>query len=168
MKNLQFASAVTLLLICLTTPAVGAELPKKGECTYKAVHSAVVKTLPMEKERLEMQFEITGLVVEATEDSPLHNATMHALGELHAFKGDYSERGFARFTRPDGDLVFMTYEAQGRLGGARKVVGKLVGGTGKCAGMTGEMELAGVGGLKPPKEGAMVSMSIGRYNWTLP
>lgn len=168
MKNQRFVSAVPLLLVSLVMPAVGAELSKKGECTYKGVNNAVVKTLPMEKERLEMQFEITGLVVEGTEDSPLHNATMYALGEFHAYKSDYSERGFARFTRPDGDLVFMTYEAQGKLGGARKLVGRLVGGTGKCAGIQGEMELAGVGGLKPPKEGTLVSVSIGRYNWTLP
>src|SRR3990172_8283604 len=92
---------------------LGAEMAKEGESDYKAAMSFTYKTLPMEKERVEWQFEVFGVVVEAKDNSPLHNATFYALGELHAFKGAYEERGFVRYTRPDGDQIFSTYEAKG-------------------------------------------------------
>ena len=114
-----------------------AEMAKEGEGNYKAGMSWIPKVLPMEKERTEWQSEVFGVVVEAPENSPLFNASFYALGELHAIKGDYEEKGFVRYTRPDGDLVFMRYEAKGKFGGERKIKGTFVGGTGKCAGITG-------------------------------
>ena len=122
----------------------------------------------MEKERLEMQFKVFGVVLGAPENSPLYKASLYALSELHAFKGEYTEKGFARYTRPDGDMIFMVHEATGKLGGERKIRGTFVGGTGKCAGITGSTEFSGVGGFKPPKEGTMVSVSKGTFNWKLP
>lgn len=168
MKRLSVLLITSLWLLVPFGIACGAELDKKGEGSYRAGQSATFKTIPMEKERLEMQFEVTGVVVDAPENSPLHNATMFALGELHAVKGDYAERGFARYTRPDGDAIFMTYEAKGKLGGERKINGTFVGGTGKCAGITGSAEFNGIHGLKPPKEGAIVSMSVGKFSWSIP
>lgn len=162
---------IGIILICLIIPlrfVDGADLVKQGEGNYKAGMSWTAKAIPMEKERVEMQFDVTGVVLEAPENSPLYNATFWALSELHAVKGDYEERGFVRYTRPDGDLVFMTYEAKGKLGGERKIDAYFVGGTGRCAGMSGKGEFTGVGGLKPPKEGSGMSATVGKFTWKIP
>lgn len=168
MKKLWTIFIVMLLLTTSWSYVSGAELAKQGEGTYKAGMSWTAKAIPMEKERVEMQFDVTGVVLEAPENSPLYNATFWALSELHAVKGDYEERGFVRYTRPDGDLVFMKYEAKGKLGGERKIKASFVGGTGKCAGMAGTGDFSGVGGLKPPKEGSGMSATVGKFNWKIP
>lgn len=162
---------IGIVLICLAIPwslVNGADLAKQGEGTYKAGMSAELKTLPMENERIEFIFEVTGVVMEAPENSPLYNATFWALGESHALKNDYEERGFIRYIRFDGDFVFAKYEAKGKLGGERKIKIVFVGGTGKCAGITGGGEFNGVSGLQPPKEGVAISVSVGKFNWKMP
>jgi hypothetical protein len=160
---------VCFFLLTSLTLVFAAEMVKEGESDYTAAMSWAFKSLPMEKERVEFQFEVFGAVVDAKEDSPLYKATFYGLGELHALKGNYEERGFIRYTRPDGDQIFATYEAGGSLvSGERKIKGSLVGGTGKCTGITGGGEWRGVSGLRPPKEGVGMSVSIGKYNWKIP
>jgi hypothetical protein len=91
----------------------------------------------------------------------------YAPREGHVYKGAYKERNFVRYTRADGDQKFTTDEAKGTLPGERKVKATFVGGTGKCAGITGEIELSGVGGLRLPKEGVGMSVNVGQFNWKI-
>jgi hypothetical protein len=168
MKKGLFVLMVCFFLSASWTLVLGAEMAKEGESDYKSAMSWTYKSIPMEKERFEWQFEVFGVVVEAKDDSPLYNATFYALGENHAYKGAYEERGFIRFTRPDGDLIFATYEAQGKMQGERKIKITFVGGSGKCAGITGGGEWIGVGQLRPPKEGVGMSISAGKFNWKIP
>lgn len=167
MKKALIVFMVSFFILASWSPAFGAEMAKEGESPYKAAAIATSKALPMEKERVEVQFEVIGVMVEAKDDSPLYNATMYGLGELHGFKGAYEERGFVRFTRPDGDQIFSTYEAKGKMGGERKVKITFVGGTGKCVGITGSAELTGVR-LRPPKEEVVTSISVGKFGWKIP
>ena len=168
MKKALVVLIASVFLSASWSSVLAAEMAKEGESHYKAAMSATFKGLPMEKERVEWQFEVFGVVVEAKDDSSLYNATFYGLGELHAFKGAYEERGFVRYTRPDGDLIFATYEAKGTLGGERKLKITFVGGTGKCVGITGSGEWTGVSGLRPPKEGIGMSVSVGKFNWKIP
>jgi len=169
MRTLQFVVTTAIIFSVPFTLGHSAEMATQGSGSYKAGMSGTFKSLAMEKEHLEMQIEVTGVVTDSPEDGPLFNATMYGLVELHAVKGEYTERGFARYTRPDGDMIFMTHEAKGRLGaGDRTVKGTFVGGTGKCAGITGGVTLKGIGSLKPPKEGTIASVSVGTYEWKMP
>jgi hypothetical protein len=168
MKKALVVLVISFFLSASWGLALAAEMPKEGESNYKSGMSWTFKGLQMEKERSEWQFEVFGVVVEAKENSPLYNATFYALGENHVYKGAYEERGFIRFTRPDGDQIFATYEAKGTMTGERKIKSTLVGGTGKCAGITGTGEFSGVSGLRPPKEGVGMSVSIGKFNWKIP
>ena len=97
------------LSILLATWSFGsaADLAKEGQADYTASLTTTHKMIPMEKERLELQGEAFGVVIEAPEYSLLYHATIYALGELHSIKGAYEESGFVRYTRPDGDMVFM-------------------------------------------------------------
>jgi hypothetical protein len=168
MKKALVVLMVSFFLSASWSLVLGAEMAKEGDSNYKSAMSWAYKGLAMEKERFEWQFEVFGVVVEAKDDSPLYNATFYALGELHGIKGAYGERGFIRFTRPDGDLIFATYEAQGKMQGERKIMITFVGGSGKCAGIMGAGEWNGVSGLRPPKEGVGMSVSIGKFNWKIP
>jgi len=157
-----------LFLFTSCSYATGAELAKQGEETIKMAHTGIYKLLPMGNDRSEAIFEVSGLVVDAPENCPLYKATYLVFGSSHRFKDDYEERGSVRFTRPDGDEVFMTYEAKGKVGTERKSRAALVGGTGKCTGITGTGEAIGIMGFKPPKEGMSAGSSSNKLNWKIP
>ena len=162
---------VLIAVLCLIVPlsyATGAELAKQGEGTIRMAHTGTYKLLPMGNDRSEAIFEVAGMVVDAPENCPLYKATYVVFGSSHRFKDDYEERGSVRYTRPDGDEVFMTYEAKGKIGTERKSKATLVGGTGKCAGITGTTESTGIMGFKPPKEGMSAGSSSDKLNWKIP
>jgi hypothetical protein len=108
-----------------------------------------------------------GISVGDTPDSLLHNASMHCLGSLHAVKGNYNTSGFCVYTRPDGDLAYLTYEATGQLGGGSKGTYKWVGGTGKLTGLEGGGEYTSRT-LRPAAEGNFSAINKGKGNWKLP
>lgn len=162
---------VLIAVLCLILPwsyVSGAELPKQGEGTIRMAHTGTYKLLTMGNDRSEAIFEAAGLVVEAPENCPFYKATYVVFGSSHRFKDDYVERGSVRYTRPDGDELFMTYEAKGKVGAERKSKATLVGGTGKCAGITGTSEATGIMGFKPPKEGMSAGSSSSKLNWKIP
>ena len=168
MKKSWIVFITLLFLFAPCSYVAGAELAKQGEGTIRMAHTGTVKFLPMGNERSEAIFEVAGLVVDAPENCPLYKATYVVFGSSHRFKDDYEERGSVRYTRPDGDEVFMTYEAKGKVGTERKSKATLVGGTGKCAGITGTTESTGIMGFKPPKEGMSAGSSSGKVNWKIP
>jgi hypothetical protein len=168
MKKSWIVFIALLFVFAPCSYVAGAELAKQGEGTIRMAHTGTVKFLPMGNERSEAIFEVAGLVVDAPENCPLYKATYLVFGSAHRFKDDYEERGSVRYTRPDGDEVFMTYEAKGKVGTERKSKATLVGGTGKCAGITGTTESTGIMGFKPPKEGMSVGSSSGKVNWKIP
>ena len=162
---------ILIALLCLITPlnfATGAELAKQGEGTIRMAHTGTVEFLPMGNERAEAIFKISGVVVEAPENSPFYKSTYLVFGSSHRFKDEYEERGSVRYTRPDGEEVFAIYEAKGKIGTERRSKGTFVGGTGKCAGITGALETTGIMGIKPPKEGMSAGSSFGKFNWKMP
>jgi len=169
MKKAFVVLMVSFFLSASWSLLLGAEMAKEGESNIKSAMSVTFKTLPMEKERVEAQIETFGVTVEAKEDCPLFSSTFYVLGESHAYKGVYEERGFVRYTRPDGDQIFLTYEAKGNMQGERKTKLTVVGGTGKCAGITGEMDASpALKGLRPPKEGVGMGVAVGKFSWKIP
>jgi hypothetical protein len=168
MKKSWIVFIALLFLFTTWGSVVGAELEKQGEGTVRMVHTGTYKLLPMGTERSEAIFEASGLVVDAPENCPLFKASYVVFGSSHRVKDSYEERGSVRYTRPDGDEVFLTYEAKGKVGADRISKAAFVGGTGKCAGITGTMETTGITGIKPPKEGMSAGSSSGKFNWKIP
>jgi hypothetical protein len=169
MKKALVVLIASVFLSASWSLVLGAEMAKEGESNIKSAMSFTFKHLPMEKERVETQIETFGVTVEAKEDCPLFSSTFYVLGESHAYKGVYEERGFVRYTRPDGDQIFFTYEAKGNMQGERKAKLTVVGGTGKCAGITGEMDGSpALKGLRPPKEGVGMGVAVGKFSWKIP
>jgi hypothetical protein len=158
-----------LLLTITTGTVVGAEMAKEGSGDYRSGKTGTFVVLPMEKERLQMNYEAIGVVVKAPENSPLHNASFRNIGTLHAIKGKWKGSGFVEWTRPNGDKVYATFEGEGVLGGrGSSSVGKFVGGTGTCAGIEGTIEIKGTPGIKSSKKGTYSGISVGKFNWKIP
>jgi len=158
-----------LLLLISAGTVFGAELAKEGSGDYRSGKTGTFELLAMGKERVQMNFEETGVVVSAPENSPLFNASFRSLGTLHAIKGKWNGSGMVEFTRPNGDKVYATSEGEGVLGGGpSKSVLKFVGGTGACTGIEGSMELGNTPGIKPSKKGVYNGISVGKFNWKIP
>jgi hypothetical protein len=170
MNRLIVSFILALFLFVAFVPLSNADMAKEGSGNYKSVMTFTFKAISVEKERLYMTFDVIGGISEAPADSPLFNATFHALGALEAIKGAYKESGFLIYYRPNGDKVYTTWQATGTLGGTdRKLTLTFVGGTGECAGIEGGGELTGVRPLynKPTKD-VRVSMSVGKFHWKIP
>ena len=169
MKRILVASVLVLVLSVAFGPGANAEMAKEGSGGYKSAMSYKFKVLSWEKERLYMTYDVTGVMAAAPPDSPLYNATFHALGALEAIKGAYKDGGFIIYNRPNGDKVYSTWQATGTLGGSdRKITITFVGGTGECAGIEGGGILTGVSGLRPATKKMRQSMSVGTFHWKIP
>lgn len=159
-----------LILSVTTGTAIAAEMAKEGSGETALVYSGTFSALPMEKKRVQMNYEIQGVVSEAALESPMYNATVHCLGSLHGVKGIYeNDSGSCSYTRPDGNLVFATYKATGKLGGrGGKGTFTLVGGTGKCAGIQGGGEFDRLPGFRPSANGTFQGMNRSKGHWKIP
>jgi hypothetical protein len=170
MNRITMSFILALAFFVAFVPVSNADMAKEGSGNYKSVMTFTFKAISVEKERLYMTFDVIGGISEAPADSPLFNATFHALGALEAIKGAYKDSGFAIYYRPNGDKVYTTWQATGTLGGTdRKLTLTFVGGTGECAGIEGGGELTAVGGLyRRPTKKVAVSMSVGKFHWKIP
>jgi len=165
----SMAMIFALLLIIPAGTVVGAEMAKEGSGDYRSGKTGTPVVIAMGKERLQMNFDETGVVVSAPENSPLHNASFRTMGTLHAIKGKWKGNGFVEWTRPNGDKVYATSEGEGVLGGGpSKSVLKFVGGTGSCTGIEGTMEAGNTPGIKPSKKGVYNGITVGKFNWKIP
>ncbi len=120
-----------LLLLITAGNVFGAEMAKEGSGDYRSGKTGTFEVIAMGKERVQMNFEETGVVVFAPENSPLFNASFRDIGTLHAIKGKWKGSGMVEYTRPNGDKIYTIFEGEGVLGGGpSKTVHTFVGGTG--------------------------------------
>jgi hypothetical protein len=87
---------------------------------------------------------------------------------VHAVKGEYdNDSGFCVYIRPDGDQFFKTYQAAGKLGVASKGTAKIVGGSGKLAGIQGTSEITRIN-VKPAAPGTIQVINRVTDHYKLP
>jgi hypothetical protein len=168
MIKASMAFILALLLLISAGPVIGADFAKEGNGEYRSGKNGTYTVLVMGKERGQMNWEETGVVVSAPENSPFYNATLRDIGTSHIIKGKWEGTGFVEYTCTNGDKIYGTIEGQGVMGGPSGGIVKLVGGTGAFTGITGTIELKGVPGIKPAKEGTWQSISEGKMNWKIP
>lgn len=165
----KFMTLMSIFILLGTAGFVfGAEMAKEGSGDYRSGKTGTFEVLAMEKERFQMNYEETGVVVAAPENSPFHNASFRSLGSIHGIKGKWKARGFVVWTRPNGDKVYGTAKGEGVMGGPSSGVITFVGGTGTCAGIEGALEMKNTPGIKPSKEGTWAGISVGKFNWKIP
>lgn len=160
---------LALSLIFFTTSAF-AEMAKEGSGSYRGAKAGTYKVLAFEEGHIQVNFDEAGVIVEAPENSPFFNATFHAIGTYTSKQGAAEGGGGIKFTRPNGDTIYGTFNFGGvHQEGPKSGVIKLLGGTGECAGIEGEMEL----GPRPKKQnstgpGRYQNFAIGKMTWKLP
>jgi hypothetical protein len=143
-------SALALVIWVAFVPSSSAEMAKEGSATGATYYVVSWKPVLMhEQERVQIDYQAIGVHVADDESSIMHHTTNNCVGAVKGEKGVYKEMGICTAIRPDGDKIYVSYEATGELGKGAKGTYKFVGGTGTCAGITGAGEFTRTN-LKPP------------------
>jgi len=168
MKKIFMVSVLVLVLSVVAAPVCGEEMAKEGTGSGKAYYTSTLQMLPMEKERVQINYEGFGVGVTDTGQGLFHNASQHVLGGMHVVKGAIEDSGFLVITLINGDKVFMTYKGSGKMGKPTIVKGTFtyVGGTGKVSGIQGGGEFTRYS-LQPPAKGKVASFSVSKSHWKI-
>ncbi len=167
MKKIVLVTMFAFILAVAFCLSANAEMAKEGSAEGKAYYTVMVNVLPMEKGRVQLNYTAHTIHSFADKDSPFYNTTGKCLGFLHIVKGEYKESGSCVFIRRDGDKIFATHKAKGKLGGAAKGTITITGGTGKCAGIQGGGEFTRYS-LPRLEEAVHMSYSEIKFNWKMP
>jgi hypothetical protein len=133
-----------------------AQVPKEGTISgVRPFSTTFLKTVAMGKERVAFVYEATGVHIDDSKDSILHNSSYRCVGSTALVKGAVEDTGFCVNIRPDGDQIFNTYKSTGVIGTGIKRTWTLVGGTGKFVGIEGGGENEAAPGIRPAAEGSM-------------
>jgi hypothetical protein len=168
MKKTVFVLVSAIVLLAVFGPDANAQGPKEASTSFNIVYSGTFKALPMGQERLQNTYEIMGVAIGDTPEDFHHNASFRCVGGFHAVKGEYKDdSGFCVFTRPDGDKIFSTYKAAGKMGGEAKGTFTIVGGTGKLVGIQGDGEFPRFA-VRPAAEGTFQGYARWKGQYKLP
>ena len=165
MRKAILAVAVGVVSLMAHAADAPAPIPKEGSFSGVNVLSGTVKFMALGKDRAQLSYDVMGV---STSEGLLHNASMRCVGGMHVVNGAYDdESGSCVYTRPDGDQVFTTHKAAGKVGVAAKGTFTIVGGTGKMAGITGGGEFTRYN-VRPAAEGTSQSVTHGAGKYKLP
>jgi hypothetical protein len=122
----------------------------------------------MGQERIHVTYESFGLSLNDAGEGLFHNASMRCIGANHAVNGAFEDdSGFCVYTHLDGDQIFVTYKATGKVGVGSKGTATIVGGTGKLTGIQGSLEFTRVP-VRPAVEGTSQVYLKSRGQYKLP
>lgn len=167
MKKITLA-LLSFLVILAALGSAQAQIPKEGSSSYIIGYSGTYKTVAMGQERIQITYEVLGVIVSDASDCILQNASLRCIGSYHVIKGAYEDdSGFCVCTRPDGDQLFTSYKASGRLGAVGKGTVTYVGGTGKFIGIQGSGEFTRIV-VRPAAEGTLQGYNRVKDHYKLP
>ena len=161
--------SMLLGIFCLGTSAY-AEMAKEGSGMYRGAKSGkYVTTIEFEEGHIQGIFDEAGVIVEAPENSPFYNASFHSIGTFTVKQGAAEGSGGLKFTRPNGDTFYGTFKFGGvhKRGPSSGVV-KILGGTGECTGIQGEIELLPRPKVTNTNEEGYQQMAIANISWKIP
>ena len=168
MKKTVFVLILAIVLLAVFGPDAKAQGLKEASTSCNIVYSGTFKALPMGQERLQFTYEIMGVAIGDTPEDFHHNASFRCVGGFHAVKGEFKDdSGSCVFTRPDGDKIFSTYKAAGKMGGEAKGTFTIVGGTGKLVGIQGDGEFPRFA-VRPAAEGTFQGYARWKGQYKLP
>ncbi len=165
----QFTKLLLALSFLFFTISAHAELAKEGSGDLEIGKSGTLKIIKLGEGRAQMNYDETGVIVSAPENSPFAFASYRIIGSNHIIEGKYAGKGGGVFTRPNGDQIFGIVESEGEFG--KKVSGgkiTLIGGTGECAGIEGVYEIGPRPEVKTSLEGIYQGVGFGKVSWKIP
>ena len=165
MKGLALLS---ILVVLGSFDLAQAQIPKEGTQSYVIGYSGTYKTVAMGQERIQVTYEVLGVIISDASDCILQNASLRCIGSYHVIKGAYEDdNGFCVCTRPDGDQLFTSYKASGRRGAVGKGTVTYVGGTGKFIGIQGGGEFSRIN-VPPAADGTLQGYNRVKDHYKLP
>ncbi len=160
--------SVLVLMASFSPVPSEADLAKEGSGEYRSGRSAQLSILKLGKEYMQINYDETGIVVEAPANSPFYNASFNTMGTIQAVNGIFTYSGAALWTRPNGEEIYGIFTGEGKLGEGSTTSLQIVGGKGECAGITGSMDLRSGPSAKSSKQGWGVGTTVGKVNWKIP
>ena len=161
---------VIVLLISLSSASITrAEYLKEGSGEYTGEIQGTSKVIDMGGGRYQTTWDILGVITSAPIGSPFYNAKSHFIGTTHIDGDSFKGNGGGVFTTPTGDTFYGTMVAEGTVsGGIKGGIIKILGGSGECVYMKGEMVLL----PRPPsivdeETGKFHGLSIGKLKWKM-
>jgi hypothetical protein len=156
----------------LSWTAVAAEppasIPKEGTTIGTAAFVGTMKGLPLGKDKVQVSYDVTGVVVSDTGEGLLHGSSVRCIGGMFVVGGAFDdETNSCVYTRPDGDQIFTRSKVSGKQGEAARGSFTIVGGTGKLAGITGSGEFTRTS-VRPLAEGGSLSYARSKSHYKLP
>jgi hypothetical protein len=168
MKKTVLVLILSIVLLAVFGTEAKAQIPKEGTTSFTSSYSGTGKVLAMGQERLQMNYEFTGVNIGDTPQDISHAESFHCLGSLHAVKGEYNDAStFCVAIRPDGDQIFSIYKGTGKLGVSGKGTWTIVGSTGKLVGIQGNGEYTEFL-LRPAAEGTWQAFNRQKGQYKLP
>jgi len=167
MRKVLITLLITAFLVSAIGLAFGDEMAKEGSGSGIIYYTSTSQTLMIEKLAGVWNYEARGVSGTDDKTSPFYMASSKCVGSVKGEKGVFKEAGLCTMTRPDGDKIYMSYEGTAKMGEPMKGSTNLIGGTGKCLGITGNGEFTRVS-LKGPAEGIMASISKSQLSWKIP
>ena len=167
MKRAYIVFIIAVLMFTVAGNVFCEEMAKEGTTTGKNYVSGTATVLPMGEERLQMNYEGSGVTINDNGKGFLHNSAIHFIGSLHAVKGVFEETGFMVITPPDGDKLYSTFKSSGTFGEPIKGTWTFTGGTGKYEGVQGGGEFTRYA-LRNATEGVWTATSVLKTNYKLP
>ena len=162
---------MTLMLVVIvsltTTSVIGAEIAKEGTGEGIQYYTATSQSHAQGKENSISNYEARGVSKVDDETSPFFMTSGLCVGSFMLIKADFKDSGLCTFTRTDGDQIYMSYQADGKMGTPVKGTYTLLGGTGKCTGITGSGEFVRTY-LKGPAKGISASFAKSKGDWKIP
>ena len=156
-----------VLLFIITAGSIGAEMAKEGSSTGLTYYTSTFQLLAQGKENFVANYDARGVSGSDDDTSPFYHASGQCVGTQRGIKGEFKELGLCTYTRPDGDQIYMSYEASGKVGAPAKGTLTFIGGTGKFTGMTGNGEFTRTS-LKGPAKGIGASYNKSTFSWKIP
>jgi hypothetical protein len=158
-----------LVPVLCAGPALAADdanIPRQGKSSATQILSGTTQALPLGKDQVRLSYDVTGLRI--GEGDLLNNSTVRCVGALTIVNGVFDdESGSCVYTRPDGDQVFSSFRASGRMGVDAKGNYSLIGGTGKLTGIRGTGQFTRTS-FKPVTPGGSISMTKAEGSYQLP
>lgn len=167
MKKIVMVSIV--LAIVLSISIAYAEMAKEGSGEYRSGVSGTFEMLQLSEGRVQINWDQTGVMVDAPENSPFLNASFRGLGTTHSIDGKTKDNGSLVFVCPNGDQIFGLIDTEGDfVNGPSKGGVVIIGGTGGCTGIEGKVELMPRPTVKSAKKGTYQNLGIGKLSWKIP
>jgi len=170
MRKILFFSVVFSLFVILGV-ATAEEMAMEGTSASTHGYSGTVHAfVPMaDKGSFMTLWEMMGAITEDDGEGPFHNLSSRGIGITVFEKGTGSSKGYYAMTAPDGDKIFMEFEAinLSLKPGIKKGTLRIIGGSGKFAGMEGTGE-SSFYNLRPAKEGTFQGIDHATLSWKLP